>query len=65
MNETPYEKWKAGKKIFKAPWVIRYYENVTDFNQYKLGRMLEARLALIFGSTCFISGFIFSYLIFG
>ena len=63
--ETDYEKWKAGKKIVKVPWVIKHYESVTDFNQYKFGKVVQTRRLLILSIVCFIFGFWFGFLVFG
>jgi len=51
-----YYKWKAGKKIWKAPWIINYYENITDENQYQLSRIIEKRLLLILTPILIILG---------
>lgn len=56
-----YERWKKREKINKAPWVIRYYESITDINQYKLSKIVEKRLALGLGVACFVYGFIVCY----
>ena len=63
--KTDYEKWKSGKKMFKASWVIKHYESVTDFNQYKLGKIVQQRLTLGVGIIAFIYGIFFGLLIFG
>ena len=63
--ETDYEKWKARKKLFKASWVIKYYESITDFNQYKLGKAVTNRSILIMGVFGALVGFGYGYLIFG
>jgi len=62
---TGYERWKAGEKIRKAPWVIKHYEGITDLNQYKLGRVVENRLVLVIGIVCFLYGFFFACILFG
>jgi len=65
MKKTPYEKWMAGEKVFKAPWVIRHYKSITDINQYKLSRIVEGRCLLFIGVFCFCSGLYFGFFIFG
>ena len=60
-----YFKWKAGEKVFKAPWVIKYYESVTDLKQFELGKIVENRLAIIIGVTCFIFGLMFGLILRG
>jgi len=62
--ETDYEKWKAGKKIYKAPWVIRHYESITDFNQYKLGKVVVDRIVLFTGVMFLLIGIAIGYFIF-
>ena len=50
MKKTDYEKWKAGElNIYKAPWVIKYYESVTDENQHRLSVIVTQRAMII---TC-------------
>ena len=51
--------------MFKASWVIKHYESVTDFNQYKLGKIVQQRLILGVGIIAFICGIFFGLLIFG
>ena len=65
MSLEDYEKWKAGKKVSKAPWVIKHYETVTDIEQFKTGRVVECRLALIVGIFCLGVGFLFGFLVNG
>lgn len=59
MKKTGYERWKASEKINKAPWVLRYYENITDMNQYKHSKIVERRLAFI----TMVIGFVFGIFI--
>jgi len=56
MRKGGYYKWKKDKKIWKAPWVIKYYESVTDENQYDLGHVVNTRLAWITGVLLFLYG---------
>ena len=65
MSLEDYENWKAGKKVSKAPWVIKHYESVTDIEQLKAGKIVESRLALIVGVFCLSIGFLFGFLVFG
>lgn len=60
-----YEKWKAGEKVWKAPWVIEYYQSVTDENQYRLGSKVRHRLVLIISGLMGIYGFLLGYWIGG
>jgi len=59
-----YERWKEGKKVFKAPWVIEYWKSITDENQYKHSKIVEQRLVLIIGTVCIIFGFVLATVIF-
>ena len=59
-----YERWKKGKKVFKAPWIIKYWQNITDENQYEWAKKVETRAILIIGIFCFILGFLFATIIF-
>ena len=65
MSIETYKKWKAGERVFKAPWVKRYYENITDLNQFKFSKVVEDRVALIIGTLTFILGLVFGFLVFG
>ncbi len=51
-----YYKWKEGKKIYKAPWIIKYYENITDENQYNLSRIVYNRAMLVISPLLIILG---------
>ena len=62
---TGFERWKAGKKVRKAPWVIQHYESITDVNQYKLGKIVEERFVLIAGIYAFCTGFFIACALFG
>ena len=65
MSLEDYENWKAGKKVSKAPWVIKHYETVTDIEQFKTGKIVESRLALIVGIFCLILGLLIGFLVKG
>lgn len=47
MKKGDYYKWKAGEKIWKFPWVIRYYESITDENQYEHERIVSRNMFII------------------
>jgi len=51
-----FYKWKEGKRLFKAPWVIEYYKKVTDENQYDYSHMATERAILIIGVFLYILG---------
>lgn len=59
-----YYKWKEGKKVFKAPWVIDHYKSVTDENQYDKARKSETIAILVFGIVCFIFGVWFGFIMY-
>jgi len=51
-----YERWKLGKKIFKAPQIIRYWESITDENQYELGQICRKIQVRFIGIACLTIG---------
>lgn len=64
-HKTDYEYWKMGERVFKAPWVIDYYKNITDFNQYlKAKKMHDIGTALMM-SIGFVCGFWLGNIIWG
>ena len=58
-----YERWKNGEKVTKASWVIDYYKSVTDYNQFKKGRISHHRALLIICPFCSIFGFVIGIII--
>lgn len=63
---TDYERWKNGdKKIRKFPWVIKYYESVTDLNQYKHSEICTKRAMMFIGASFFIFGLYIGFIIWG
>jgi hypothetical protein len=58
-----YYKWKAGKEMYKAPWIYKYYESVTDENQYDLSNIVIKRFGYIVGLAMFILGVLLGLLI--
>jgi len=54
MKKGDYYKWKAGKKVWKFPWVIRYYESITDENQYDHGKIVNRNIFIVFSIIIFI-----------
>lgn len=65
ISVSDYYRWKDGKKVYKAPWIKKYWENITDENQYKLGKICEGRLVFIMSLTCFAFGIWFGFLLWG
>lgn len=64
-NKTPYENWKEGKRVFKAPYIIEYYRNITDFNQYLANRKMQRWSTIITIPIIFICGIWMGYLLWG
>jgi len=64
-NKTPYENWKEGKRVFKAPWIINYYRNITDFNQYLANRKMNKIGTMIMIPLVFGCGIWLGYLLWG
>lgn len=61
-----YYKWKADKtKPFKAPWVIKHYETITNEKQYDTGRIVTDRAMSIMLVLGVCVGFVFGFLIWG
>jgi len=58
MVKGDYYKWKAGEKVFKAPWVKEYYKHITDENQYDYGHKVQSRATLLVGIILFVYGLI-------
>lgn len=65
MGKNDYKSWKAGEKVQKAPWVIEYWKNITDENQYRHSKKCESRNIILFSILYFILGFLLGYFIFG
>jgi len=64
-NKTPYENWKEGKRVFKAPYIIEYYRNITDFNQYLQARKIQ-KISILIDIPIFIGcGIWLGYLLWG
>jgi len=64
-RKTPYENWKEGKRVFKAPYVIEYYKNITDFNQYLKARKMNKIGTAIMIPLVFGCGIWLGYLLWG
>jgi hypothetical protein len=60
-----YETWKKGEKVHKAPWVIKYWENITDENQHRYAKIVEDRAILILSILGFLMGLFFGMAIMG
>lgn len=60
-----YERWKECKRIFKAPWVIKYWENITDEKQYELSKIVQKRLLIIMIPVTTFLGVYLGWLLFG
>lgn len=60
-----YEKWKQGKKIFKAPWIIEYWKSITDENQHRLANKCEIRFTSIMIVFSFLIGILFGFILWG
>ena len=56
MKKTEYECWKEGKRTFKAPWVIKHYQSITDINQYRLGKKAQDISITLITIISFICG---------
>lgn len=56
MKKGDYYKWKEGEKLFKAPWVIELYKNITDENQYDKSHIVTNRAIYITGLFLFLYG---------
>jgi len=64
MKKGDYYKWKEGKRLFKAPWVYKYYEGVTDENQYNLANKVIKRGIIAVGVLCYVLGIILGSILF-
>ena len=60
-----YDRWKAGKKVWKAPWIIEYWESITDKNQYSLSNKCHNREMMFMVSLFFGCGIVIGYLLGG
>jgi len=63
-KKTDFEYWQNGEKMLKFPWVIKYYENITDLNQYKYGMVCQKRATTLILIVSFICGMYMMYLLF-
>ena len=59
-----YYGWKAGEKVSKFPWVIRYYKSITDEKQYEMARTNERRIVLLISVLTMALGFVLGYIVF-
>ena len=64
MSWREYKKYKAGGKVFKAPWVKKFWDSVDlDENQYALMRKADIILLCIMYPCIFFIGFVLSFLL--
>ena len=65
MKKTDYEYWKNGERVYKLPWTIKHYQNITDINQYHMGKKAYDKNIWITIVICLICGIWIGNMIWG